>query len=315
MKKVDHARPDTGAGRRRRVAGPFAALAAGAVALGMAATSPVAGAQVTGSPGPSQVRSGGAHTVRAGTVRVPGLTPSGASGHAPGVAHITGHGQSNVLYSTNWSGLVGRRADIHGAKATWRVPAVKASSTAKYSSTWVGVDGAIQGDSKLIQLGTSQDTKDGYYAWTEILPAAAKRLPAGHRVRPGNFITAYVQRTRVNRWKMVISDRTRHWSYTRTVNYTAPGKTAEWIEEAPTIVTKSGPVQSKLADFGQVTIGTTEIYGRFGSGLGWYKTNMTGANRVDMVNSAGTRIIAAPGDPTKTSSGQKFTDRKVNRPA
>lgn len=312
MKRAGQSRLGARGARRRVVSGPVSALAAGAIAIGLAAASPVAGAQAAGAAGASHLRAGVADSVSAGTLQVPGLKT--ASGHAPGIAHITGGGQSNILKSTNWSGLVGRRANIHGAKATWRVPRVASSSTAKYSSTWVGVDGAVSGDSKLIQLGTSQDTKDGYWAWTETLPRAANPIRR-YKVKPGDFITAYVQRTRVDRWKMYISDRTRHWSVTRMVNYKAPGKTAEWIEEAPTLLEGGRAVQSKLADFGHVTFGSTEIWGRFGSGLGWYKTSMSGANRVEMLNPSGTRIIAVPGDPTKTSTGQKFTDRKVNRPA
>lgn len=79
---------------------------------------------------------------------------------------------TEAVTSQNWSGLFQSGANIEGAEATWKVPAVQGSNTPEYSSTWVGVDGYYNQD--LIQTGTSQDTSGGYYA-----PDSARSLVVG----------------------------------------------------------------------------------------------------------------------------------------
>jgi hypothetical protein len=83
---------------------------------------------------------------------------------------------------------------------TWHVPRVQATVRDKYSSTWVGVDGA--NNAQLIQTGTEGDSVRGrtvYRAWWEVLPQSETLIrytdgrPA--RVRPGDAMTAYVVKT------------------------------------------------------------------------------------------------------------------------
>ena len=54
--------------------------------------------------------------------------------------------------------------------ATWHVPRVQATAPDRYSSTWVGVDGAD--NAELIQTGTEGDSiqaRTVYRAWWDIL--------------------------------------------------------------------------------------------------------------------------------------------------
>ena len=204
--------------------------------------------------------------------------------------------------STNWSGLVQEGTNIEGAEAYWTVPSVQPSGSSLYSSTWVGVDGASNSD--LIQTGTEQDTSDGYYAWWEILPAASVEItdtdgnPAV--VEPGDQMLGSVAEASPGTWTIYLDDITEGWYFEQNYSYGGPGTSAEWIEEAPTI----GGSQSSPADFGSVEFTQTGIFGDFGSsGTTWYGTAMSAANEVDMVNSAGTRILAAASAPTTDPSG------------
>jgi hypothetical protein len=179
-----------------------------------------------------------------------------------------------------------------------------------YSATWIGVDG--WGDSSLIQTGTSQDTSDGYYAWWEILPAAETVItkdvhgnPAP--VKPGDHIVADVQETSPGMWTIYLEDVTQNWYFQQNNNpYSGPGSSAEWIEEAPDV---NGSTAT-LANFGTVAFSRTGVYGSFGpSGTTWYGTNMSAADEIDMYDSTGSILLAAPSAPTSDPSlGQDFTD-------
>lgn len=218
--------------------------------------------------------------------------------------------------STNWSGLGGEGSGIEGAAGQWTVPAIEPSASPLYSATWVGVDG--MNDSDLIQTGTAQDTSDGYYAWIEILPAAEEELfsPGGGPapVEPGDQISAYVQQTAPasDEWMISIEDSTQNWYFNQNFTYDGPGQSAEWIEEAPTV----NGEQSTPADFGTVGFSGTEVYGDLGSsGTSWYSTDMDADNEIEMVNEAGTTVLAMPSSPSPPSvTGQSFSDTYLTAP-
>ncbi len=216
-------------------------------------------------------------------------------------------GERYTLQSTNWSGLVLMGSGFHGARASWTVPSVKASSQRLYSASWVGVDGAT--GSQLIQTGTAQDTADGYWAWYEMLPNPA--VPILDPVSPGDHISASVLETKSGSWTISMADTTAGWTYSMPFAYSAPGLSAEWIEEAPTV----GSTQSTPADFGTVHFSGTEVYGNFSSGTGWYPTAMTAKNEVELVNQNG-QVLALPSAPTpQLASGQSFSDHYVSAPS
>ena len=74
--------------------------------------------------------------------------------------------------------------------------------------------------------------------------------------------------------------------------------------------------QSTPADFGTVGFSGTEVYGDLGSsGTSWYSTDMDADNEIEMVNEAGTTVLAMPSSPSPPSvTGQSFSDTYLTAP-
>jgi hypothetical protein len=220
---------------------------------------------------------------------------------------------TDTTYSSNWSGLGGTGVGIDGVEGHWIVPSVDSSKAPGDSSSWVGVDGLGPEDGDLIQTGTEQDTAGGYYAWWEILPDPAVRIVASHGqpapVRPGDEMTAVVNETaRSGVWIIYLQDVTRNWYFQQQSDYSGPGHSAEWIEEAPTVTAG----QASLPDFRTVTFSGTAIYGSFGTGLRWYSTDLNAGNEIVLRDAGNTRTLARPSAPSVASAlGQRFSDRYV----
>jgi hypothetical protein len=168
----------------------------------------------------------------------------------------TDAGSTTATWSaSNWSGYA-ETGTFTGVSGTWTVPAVAASTSSTYSSSWIGVDGF--NDSNLIQTGTEQDYYSGsahYDAWWEILPAAETEIsPTSYPVAPGDQMSALIYKTTQtvstggggfgrrgggggteNVWVITISDTTKKWSFTTSQGYSGAGTSAEWITEAPEV--------------------------------------------------------------------------------
>jgi Peptidase A4 family len=196
----------------------------------------------------------------------------GPDGHVPAIFNPGTQGataqsseacsQPGDACSTNWAGLEAYKDTFSGLEAEWVVPAVTpTSSSPEDSSTWVGIDGdpAFDGSSPpLIQIGT--DSPSGlngggpivYEAWMEMLPGAEQPL---FDVEPGDQIKADLDETSPGVWDVGIADLTQNLAYASSgVDYSAPGASAEWVEEASTIC--AGPLgchPSQLQDFGSVS--------------------------------------------------------------
>jgi hypothetical protein len=152
--------------------------------------------------------------------------------HRPrlGAAPVRGSGWA----SSNWSGYA-KSGSYTSATARWVVPSVSASKGQSYSSAWVGIDGFTNGS--LIQTGTESDYYNGaahYNAWWEILPAPETPI-SSISVRPGDVMTASINKGSGGKWTITITDTSRNQSFTTTQTYTGPGTSVEWIEEAPSI--------------------------------------------------------------------------------
>lgn len=198
--------------------------------------------------------------------------------------------------STNWSGYAVTGQGINAVSANWTVPSVQASSKAEYSASWVGIDGFNNDD--LIQTGTAQDTASGatqYFAWWEILPAAATTITT-MKVAPGNVMSSSVVKEAASSWKITLVDHTTGVRFTKTVSYSGPGASAEWIEEAPTV----GGSQATLADFGHVTFTNGTVDSK--------AVHLTSSEGGALVNQSG-KIVAEPSAPD--SNGRGFTDTYV----
>jgi hypothetical protein len=125
---------------------------------------------------------------------------------------------------------------------SWVVPAVSASSQLRSSSSWIGIDGTgrIEGldDTTLIQTGTTQTTTGGvthYSAWWEILPTPSQTIAKA--VTPGDEMRATIAKQPSGKWRIQLADTTANWTFTITVAYSGPGRSAEWIVESPRYTT------------------------------------------------------------------------------
>jgi len=74
-------------------------------------------------------------------------------------------------------------------------------------------------------------------------------------VEPGNEMEAVVKENSLNTWEIEIDDVTEDWYYEHAFAYDTTAKSAEWIEEAPTVNTRV----STLADFGSVRFTTAKF--------------------------------------------------------
>jgi len=188
---------------------------------------------------------------------------------------------TNRAETYNWSGYVDTGPTFTGVSAQWTVPTVLPSQSAQYSSTWIGIDGFVSGDTSLIQTGTAQQTSGGvtsYYDWYEILPNYAIEIST---VSPGDHMTASVYQVTAGTWMIAITDVTSGSVFSQPFAYSGADSSAEWIQEAPLI--NSG--QSTLADFGTASFSSATATH---SGV----TTVT-QTPIDMINSSGILIASA----------------------
>ena len=126
---------------------------------------------------------------------VPTITHAARISVAPYTRSPVG-GILNTWAASNWSGYA-ETGTFTGVSGTWTVPSVASTSSATYSSTWIGVDGYNNGN--LIQTGTEQDYYNGaahYDAWWEILPAAETEIsPSSYAVSPGDQMSSSIYET------------------------------------------------------------------------------------------------------------------------
>ena len=88
-------------------------------------------------------------------------------------------GAVEVLNTANWAGYVVAsdfakpQPIINQVSAEWVIPEVRGSKKEVEMVQWIGIGGGISGDSTLIQVGTTEHSKDGvntYYAGIDMLP-------------------------------------------------------------------------------------------------------------------------------------------------
>ena len=165
--------------------------------------------------------------------------------------------------SSNWSGYAleapeGTDLEFTSITGSWTQPKATCSPGSEAASAfWVGLGGEIDTATSLEQTGTSADCSasgvPSYYAWYELLPAAAVKVPL--KVKPGDLITTSVN---VNGTSVLIQikNRTRKTVFTKALTMEAPDLTsAEWVAEAPSACNASGTrcTVLPLANFGTVT--------------------------------------------------------------
>jgi Peptidase A4 family len=262
---------------------------------GLVATTPVLAPPLSGASGPATV------------------TGSPMSGHGPGPARwVTRPGDSPATSpvvhadaagdeTLNWSGELESGTTFTEVTGSWDVPEVATSQPSEYSSTWIGIGGGSESSTGLLQLGTEQDAGSGattYYAWVEMLPAAAYPIvdattgtPAP--VTPGDHMQVTITESAADLWHVEMEDTTQGWQFTHTYHYTGTDATAEWIEEATTVNTSI----STLADFHSVRFTDMQVAGADASNERLVPITMT--------NDDGT-VIASPG-PVETATTRSVT--------
>jgi hypothetical protein len=187
------------------------------------------------------------------------------------------------VVSDNWAGIIDTGTTFTGASTEWIVPEVQVSSTTEVSATWVGLDGVSSSDPEIIQTGTTQVTSGGetaYFAWYELYPEPTVLIGG---VSPGDLMSAVISEDSTGVWTVGIEDMTSAQVFSTEVNYSGPGESAEWIEEAPTN-SQTGQIET-LADFGSIAFDDVKVGAASQSG-----TTLTYA---EMENS-GDQIIAYP---------------------
>ena len=186
---------------------------------------------------------------------------------APGTGARSGSngGAGNVVRSANWSGYAAhlpRKGVYNSVSASWIQPRArcgKSAGTQQFAAFWVGLDGFQVNAKSVEQTGTDSDcngTTPRYYGWFEMFPKAPVLFK--NPLQPGDHISASVTFSGVEKYTLVLTDATRHWTHTiiRRVPNLARSS-AEVITEAPSSTTGVLP----LANFGTVRFNLIRVNG------------------------------------------------------
>lgn len=149
--------------------------------------------------------------------------------------------------SRNWAGYVADNGTYTGVSGTWTVPEVSGDMSGA-DATWVGIGGVTSHD--LIQVGTQATVEENgrvsYEAFWETLPDISQ--PFSMDINPGDAISATVQRQPNGQWHIALENKSNHQKSTITIPYDSSLSSAEWIEEAPSGMHRTIP----LDNFGTV---------------------------------------------------------------
>lgn len=245
-------------------------------------------------------------TTTAAAVAVLVAVPASTAGASSGSQSHLFHGSrtsASTADSLNWAGYATTPGSgITAVNSTFTVPTAT-DVLPGFSATWAGIGGFSSND--LIQAGVSENnsfttslTGPQYSAWYEILPAAETPLPsctgdANCTVNPGDTITVDIHNTGGNNWIVNLAD-VGHWTFSITLNYASTGSSAEWIQEAPTLV-----VQTIPEGVGTVHFGPTSTYtdgsGVHTIGAGSPTLINESPSPVGLVNEATTSNLASDG--------------------
>lgn len=190
----------------------------------------------------------------------------------------TGSGnQSDVVYSSNWSGVVRQQpppgANYTTVTATFNVPqAIPVGGGngggMQAASAWVGIDGDTS-DKAILQTGVDSTVENGkttHHAWYEWYPDYAHDFSM--EVNAGDTIVATVRATSPSDGVAILENKSNGQSATKTLaapnpTATLEGKNAEWIVED---FEMNGSMVA-LVDFGTVSFTGAEA-GAGGSSYG-----------------------------------------------
>lgn len=154
-------------------------------------------------------------------------------------------GVFNTATTTNWSGYVVNSGPYWQVSGRWQVPAAKWGNTnsnpynTEYNTMWIGIGGF--NDGTLIQLGTETTVSSSgvvtHYTWYELYPAVSVNI--GQPVSSGDIMTSEIKCTAnctpgaTQTWVMTLSNTTKGWNWSKTVQFASSMVSAEWVVESP----------------------------------------------------------------------------------
>jgi Peptidase A4 family len=213
------------------------------------------------------------------------------------------------VQSNNWSGYDEGLLDT-GNPATsisgrWTVPTATQHTPgqAESAANWVGIgggcvdmsSGCLLTDQTLVQAGTEEDVSSSgqalCLAWWEILPLPS--ITASVSVHPGDRVSVSITGPGV--WTIAFDDISDGQSFTQTVPYSSTMDSAEWIEEAPVVISTSGSAgEAALPNMGPANFDLGTLNGK--------NAALTPADEIQMVGASGSPL-ATPSSPDSDADG------------
>jgi len=174
---------------------------------------------------------------------------------AVAAATLTGPTSAGAATSSNWSGYAATGTTFSTVAGSWVQPTANcatATSPTTASAFWIGLGGDT-GSTSLEQVGTEADCSGGsvsYSAWYELVPKAAVKIAL--KVSAGDKLSASV-RVAGTKIALTIRNQSTGKSFTKTLTMASPDvSSAEWIAEAPSVLTPGGTQVLPLTDFGTI---------------------------------------------------------------
>jgi hypothetical protein len=176
--------------------------------------------------------------------------------------NIKRSGKTEVLETANWAGYIVAsdfnkpQPIIKAISGEWVIPAIRESKKEVEMVQWIGIGGGISGDKTLIQVGTTEHSKDGvntYLAGIDMLPndvLCIKNFP----LKPGDVIAANITLIEgtAKKWNIHLINKTTNKEFSQDFEYDASRLTAEWMGvEAPRV---NGNIAT-VPDFQNITMG------------------------------------------------------------
>jgi hypothetical protein len=138
-----------------------------------------------------------------------------------------------VVSPGGWYGYAVTGSTYHAVTGSWHVPILSCTSTASFSSIWIGLDGYTS--QTVEQVGTGMDCSGGkvhYYGWYEMYPAAPVQF--ANPVSPGDAMSASVTFTAPSSYTLTLTDATQGWNQVAHASLSGAARSsAEALVEDP----------------------------------------------------------------------------------
>ena len=162
--------------------------------------------------------------------------------------------------SPNWSGYIREGGPFWDISGAWTVPVIPSRPSRRFGiylrvTIWIGIGQSETAG--LIQIGTGAkyiNDSPYYYAWYEVfpnIPAETQLDPQFYPIDPGDYVSAEIYQGETT-WVIQLTNITRNWTFSDTVNYNGSQNSAEFIVERPTMVGSNPRQYYPLADYGTV---------------------------------------------------------------